>query len=185
MEPARISNRTEAQDAGWRATGMGRMKEPVTPTASAQEGDPSMAAKAADAAVRQALVESRRQILSFLRRRLGSADQAEDVLQAFILRALERSQELRDVQTVRGWLSRILATTVIDHQRRTAKRRKGEVEMSPIDLEAIPVEADSELDEAICNCLYKLLPTLRPEYAEVIWRVDLLGEPTVSRRASA
>ena len=49
--------------------------------------------------------------------------------------------------------------------------------MNPNDLEAIEIEADEELDEAVCNCLYKLLPTLKPEYAEVIWRIDLLGEP--------
>lgn len=135
------------------------------------------AAKAADAAVRRALVESRRQILSFLRRRLGSSDAAEDVLQAFMLRAIERSTQLRDVRTVRGWLSRILATTIVDHQRRAGKRRQREAVMNPNDLEALEIEADEELDEAVCNCLYKLLPTLKPEYAEVIWRVDLLGEP--------
>lgn len=135
------------------------------------------AAKAADAAVRRALVESRRQILSFLQRRLGSSEAAEDVLQAFMLRAIERSTQLRDVRTVRGWLSRILATTIVDHQRRSARRRQREAVMNPNDLEAIEIEADEELDEAVCNCLYKLLPTLKPEYAEVIWRIDLLGEP--------
>src|SRR3546814_265714 len=135
------------------------------------------AARAADAAVRRALVESRRQILSFLRRRLGSSEAAEDVLQAFMLRALERLAQLRDVRTVRGWLSRILASTIVDHQRRSTRRRQREAVMSPNDLEAFEIEADEELDEAVCNCLYKLLPTLKSEYAEVIWRVDLLGEP--------
>lgn len=135
------------------------------------------AAKAADAAVRRALVESRRQILNFLQRRLGSSEAAEDVLQAFMLRAIERSTQLRDVRTVRGWLSRILATTIVDHQRRSARRRQREAVMNPNDLDAIEIEADEELDEAVCNCLYKLLPTLKPEYAEVIWRIDLLGEP--------
>ena len=135
------------------------------------------AARAADAAVRRALVESRRQILSFLQRRLGSSEAAEDVLQAFMLRAIERSSQLRDVRAVRGWLSRILATTIVDHQRRSARRRQREPVMNPNDLEAIEIEADEELDEAVCNCLYKLLPTLKPEYAEVIWRIDLLGEP--------
>jgi len=135
------------------------------------------ATKAADAAVRGALVESRRQILGFLQRRLGSSESAEDVLQAFMLRAIERSSQLRDVRTVRGWLSRILATTIVDHQRRFGRRRQRETVMSPNDIEAFEIEADEELDEAVCNCLYKLLPTLKPEYAEVIWRVDLLGEP--------
>jgi len=136
-----------------------------------------VAAKRADAAVRRALVESHQQLLGFLRRRLGRAEEAEEVLQAFMLRALERSGELRDVRTVRGWLSRILATTIVDHQRRAARRRQREAVMSPDDLEALSIEPDVELDEAVCNCLYKLLPTIKPEYAEVIWRVDLLGEP--------
>ncbi|MEW5424124.1 RNA polymerase sigma factor [Amorphus sp. 3PC139-8] len=135
------------------------------------------ATKAADAAVRQALVESRRQILSFLQRRLGNSEAAEDVLQAFMLRAIERSTQLRDVRSVRGWLSRILATTIVDHQRRSTRRRQREAVMNPNDIEALKIEADEELDEAVCNCLYKLLPTLKPDYAEVIWRVDLLGEP--------
>ena len=29
------------------------------------------------------------------------------------------------------------------------------------------------------NSIYKLQPTLNPDYAEVIWRADILGEPRV------
>ena len=141
------------------------------------DDDRDAADKAADAAVRRALAESRRHILNFLQRRLGSSEAAEDVLQEFMLRAIERSTQLRDVRSVRGWLSRILATTIVDHQRRSTRRRQREAVMHPNDIEALEIEADEELDEAVCNCLYKLLPTLKPDYAEVIWRVDLLGEP--------
>ena len=141
------------------------------------DDDPDIAARAADAAVRRALVEGHRQILGFLRRRLGSGDEAEEVLQMFMLRAVERSADLRDVRSVRGWLSRILATTIVDHQRRASKRRKREEIVDPFDLEELSIEPDDELEETICNCLYKLLPTLKPEYAEVIWRIDLLEEP--------
>lgn len=151
---------------------------------SGVDNERDAATKAADAAVRRALVESRRQILSFLERRLGSSEAAEDVLQIFMLRAIERSAQLRDVRTVRGWLSRILATTIVDHQRRSARRRQREAVMNPNDIEALEIEADEELDEAVCNCLYKLLPTLKPDYAEVIWRLDLLGEPREQVAAS-
>ncbi len=144
---------------------------------SAADTDACEAAKTSDAAVRGALVESHRQLLSFLRRRLSNAEEAEDVLQTFMLRAVERSHQLRDLRSVRGWLSRILATTITDHQRRSIKRRQREAIVSPDDLEDFSVEPDAELDEAVCTCLYKLLPTLKPEYADVIWRVDLLGEP--------
>src|SRR6516165_7894538 len=85
------------------------------------------ATKPTDAAVRRALVESCQDLLGFLRRRLGSADEAEEVLQRFSVRALERASDLDDVRTVRGWLGRVLATTIVDHQRRAIRRRRWEV----------------------------------------------------------
>lgn len=135
------------------------------------------AAKVADAAVRRALVEGRQHILRFLLRRLGDADAAEDVLQTFMLRAIDRSEQLRDVRAVRGWLSQILASSIADYGRKVARQRQREVVMAPTDLESFQDGFDEELDEAICNCLYKLLPTLKQEYAEVIWRVDLQEQP--------
>lgn len=143
------------------------------------EDDPNgrEAAKPADVAVRRALVEAREEFLAFLHHRLGSRDEAEELLQHFSLRALERAWQLRDVRTVRGWLGRILATTLVDHQRRAIRRRRREVKMEQADVESLTIEPDREADEAICNCLHKLLPTLKPEYADVVWRSDLLGEP--------
>src|SRR3546814_11382301 len=41
----------------------------------------------------------------FRSQRLRNQDEAEEVLQRFSLRVLERSGQLRDVQTVRGWRS--------------------------------------------------------------------------------
>jgi RNA polymerase sigma factor (sigma-70 family) len=137
----------------------------------------SAAIKATDAAVRRTLVESRQELLAFLRRRLDSREEAEELLQRFSLRALERASDLRDVRTVRGWLGRVLASTIVDHQRRAMRRRRREVAMEQTNIENLAVEPDGELDGAVCNCLYKLLPTLKAEYAEVVWRADILGEP--------
>lgn len=44
-------------------------------------------------------------------------------------------------------------------------------------IENVSVDPAEEVDRTVCDCLYKLLPTLKPEYAELIWRADLLGEP--------
>jgi len=138
---------------------------------------PGAAANAADAVVRRALVEGRQQILNFLRRRLGDPQAAEDVLQTFMLRAIDRSDQLRDVRAVRGWLSQILATSIADYGRRNSRHRQREVAMAPGGLDAAHNGFDQELDEVVCSCLYKLLPTLKPEYAEIVRRVDLLEQP--------
>lgn len=145
------------------------------PFAGDDPGDDSAAVRAADAAVRRELVECHRDFQTFLRRRLGNPQDAEDVLQEFVARALERSHHLRDVESVRGWLSRILATTLVDHYRRAARRK--ESPQAPEDLEALAVAPDPEIEAAVCFCLYRLLPTLKPGYSELIWRADLLGEP--------
>ncbi|MFC3068479.1 RNA polymerase sigma factor [Phenylobacterium soli] len=139
--------------------------------------DGDSAVKPADAAVRRVLVECHRDMLWFLQRRLRNRQDAEDVLQTFVARALDRSDDLREIRSVRGWLSRILASTLADHQRRTARRGGRETAMDPADLEQLLVEPDEELDSQVCACLYRLLPTLKPAYAEVIWRIDLLDEP--------
>lgn len=73
-------------------------------------------------AVRTALSQSHAQLQSYLQRRLGNSEEASDVMQTFMLRAMECADDLRDVRTIRGWLSRLLATSLADHQR-GAKRR--------------------------------------------------------------
>ena len=134
--------------------------------------DALAATKVTDAAVRRALVESRQDMLGFLRRRLGSREEAEEVLQRFSVRALERAAELRDTHTVRGWLGRILASTIVDYQRRVTRSRRREVPMEHASIESLSVEPDVELDGVVCNCLYKLLPT------------SLVNRATVSQQAS-
>ena len=49
--------------------------------------------------------------------------------------------------------------------------------MEDAELEALAVEPDPEMDKAVCDCLYRILPMLRKDYSEIIWRADLLSEP--------
>jgi RNA polymerase sigma-70 factor (ECF subfamily) len=149
----------------------------MTRSEKGEKQDGHAATRPADAAVRRALVESRQDLLTFLRRRLGTGEEAEEVFQRFALRALERAAEVRDVRTIRGWLGRVLASMIADHQRRSIRRRRREVPMDLTELENIAVAPDAEVDGAVCNCLHRLLPTLKPDYAEVVWRADILGEP--------
>lgn len=143
-------------------------------------GDIEEVLRPMDEAVRRALVESHEDMLRFLLGKLRRRDEAEEVLQRFMLRAMERAGDLRDVDSVKGWLSRVLATTIADFYRQTARSRKKETATDPqeiAELAEAETEPDQDLEAAVCNCLYRLLPTLRPEYAEVIWRADLLEEP--------
>lgn len=141
------------------------------PGASADEG-----LRPLDRAVAAALVASRREFLRYFARRLGSLGEAEDALQEFRLRALERAGQLRDQNKVDTWLQRILRSTLVDLYRRRAAQRRAEAALSELSA-ADPAGDADELESVVCTCLYRLLPTLNAEYADVLWRADLLGQP--------
>jgi RNA polymerase sigma factor (sigma-70 family) len=134
----------------------------------------------ADESVRQVLATSHTDLLRFLTRRLGIREEAEEVLSLFYVRSLSRAANVRNPRALRGWLRRVLETTIADHYRKQAALRRTAAKLHEVH---VPDTWEYEtIDQAICHCFYQLLPTLKPQYAEVIRRVDLEGE---SRRRVA
>ena len=125
-----------------------------------------------DAAVRAALAESHSDFLRFLTRRLGTRDEAEEVLSTFYVRSLSRASDIRNLPSLRGWLSRVLKTTIADHYRQRAAARRVEVDEARI----ASISDIEEIFTTICTCFYRLLPTLKPEYAKVLRDIDLQGK---------
>ena len=126
-----------------------------------------------DAAIRP-LVENRQAFLRFLERRVGSRDEAEDILQDAFGRSLDRLEGLGDGETVVRWFYRVLRNAVIDHYRRKAAAGRA--------LEAFANEVDEaapppEVERAICGCVRTLAQTLKPEYAEALQQIDVEGVP--------
>jgi RNA polymerase sigma factor (sigma-70 family) len=130
---------------------------------------------AIDEAARTMVAEVHRDLLQYLTRRLGDRDDAAEVLQQFHLKVFSRISSIRDTTRLRGWLRRVLETTLIDYLRAKIRERQRHVELASVADELAVEPMQNALDAAICACLYKLLPTLRPQYAEVLWRADILG----------
>ena len=122
-----------------------------------------------------ALVNNHGDFLRFLTRRLRSADDAEEVLQQFYLRAIRNASSVRNGERVVAWLYRVLRSTLVDHYRREAARRSNVTAFAQFQsLRDDATEPDREGE--ICPCLYEVLPTLKPEYYDVLRRIDLAGE---------
>lgn len=125
----------------------------------------------------KALVENHRRFLDFLERRTGSRAEAEDVLQGAVLKLLERGAQPRDDESVVAWLFRLLRNAAID--RRRSEDSRGRAVEGRAEVERALFEEDPELHGEVCRCVNDLLPTLKPEYAELLRRVDLEGQSTV------
>lgn len=122
-------------------------------------------------AVVRSLAEAHADIRQFLRRTLQNEADADDVMQDFYARVLLRSSQLKREGSARAWLRRVLRSTLNDHLRRQAARRRAEADFARKEAALPPVEA--ELDSVACLCLHKVLPALKPEYADVLREVDL------------
>lgn len=128
------------------------------------------------------LAEVHNDFLRFLKRALANTADAEDVMQQFYLRVLLRSADLRRQTSARIWLRRVLMSVLSDYRRGAARRRRAEADFARKEAAMPPKE--EELDAFICMCLHKLLPVLKPEYAEVLRLVDLeeIPRPAVAGR---
>ena len=120
------------------------------------------------------LVQNRRAFLRFLTHHMGSTDMAEEVLQQFYLRAISKSSDIKKRTSVLRWLYRVLSSTLADYYRAQRASQQGVAEYTR--LQATFVNEFTLDPEAVCECFYRLIPALKPEYAVVLQRIDLGGE---------
>ena len=121
------------------------------------------------------LAEVHNAFLQFLRRKLGNQSDAEEVMQQFYVRVVAHASQLRKEDSALAWLRRVLQSALSDYRRRAAVRARAEADYARKDA-AVPPSTD-DLEDFVCKCLSKLLPLLKPAYAEVLRRVDLQNEP--------
>jgi len=126
-------------------------------------------------AVHRCLVEHRRDYLRYVRGRLSSPDEADDAFQDFCVRAIRCAGAPDDLPGARAWLRCVLRSTIVDHYRRRAARRRGE---DAYRLEPHETQAELASDDApACRCVAAALAGLRADQADLIRRLDLGEEP--------
>lgn len=127
----------------------------------------------------ETFVQNHRELLRYVERRVGSRATAEEILQDVFVRSLDHEGEIRE--STLGWLYRVLRNAIIDHQRR------GAVEARRLEAMAseAAIEPDQELEGVACRCVTELASTLKPEYAEVLQRVEIDGVAVKDYAASA
>lgn len=122
------------------------------------------------------LVALKGEFLRFVRARIRSDADAEELLQAAYLKATEKVASVREDESIVAWFYRLLRNAIADVGR---ERRRAEV----VPVDPGPKAADPALHRVVCCCVNDLVPTLKPEWATLIRRVDLEGAsvPEVAR----
>jgi RNA polymerase sigma factor (sigma-70 family) len=123
------------------------------------------------------LLEHRHRLVRYVRALVDDAALAEDVVQEALLKALRAAPDVRDEDALTSWLFRVARNAAYDlHRRRSREARR----LERFAAERFAAEAETALEPedeaALCTCYEALLPTLRPEYADLIETVELGGE---------
>jgi RNA polymerase sigma factor (sigma-70 family) len=109
---------------------------------------------------------------AFARSRVGDPHLAADVVQDSLLKAMKSADQLRDDESVTAWFYRILRRTIIDLYRRRAAAHRASQRLE----NELNLPPDIEEERVACTCVETLIPTLKPEYAELIRELDLAGK---------
>jgi len=128
------------------------------------------------------LVAQHARFLAFLKPRVGSTDAAEEILQAAFVKGLEKQATIREGESAVGWFFRLLRNAVVDHYRRNGAARRGQQRFVAENPEPT-TELDTALTAEVCACVDGLIPTLKPEYADLLRRVELGGASVVEAAA--
>ena len=115
------------------------MSEARTPelSAGARQAEDSRAAQS------RFVQDNLRRIFLQIYRIVGNVDDAQDLTQETFIKALQREQQVRDLERAGHWLSRIATNTAIDFLRRQGRLACSDVDEIP-DILATPPEASPE-----------------------------------------
>jgi RNA polymerase sigma-70 factor (ECF subfamily) len=118
--------------------------------------------------------ELRTRLLSFLRRRVATPEDAEDLLQEVFTRIHENASTLPEVESVTGWIYRTAGNAVTDYY-----RRRGALERATRAFSAergVGVEPeDPAAEEELAQCLRPLVATLPDAYGKALELTELDG----------
>ncbi|HEX8342272.1 MAG TPA: sigma-70 family RNA polymerase sigma factor [Tepidisphaeraceae bacterium] len=125
------------------------------------------------------LQANHRQFLNFLTSRVGSREDAEEILQDAFVRSFQKAGDIRDDESAVAWFYRLLRNAITDHYRHEDAGKRAIESYAQEAPEADP-GFDADLERTVCACVNDLIPNLKPEYADLIRRVDLGGADVAS-----
>jgi len=120
------------------------------------------------------LAGNHRRFLAFLQRRVPTREIAEDILQDAFVRGLTKAPPFASSESSVAWFYRVLRNAIVDHYRHAGVEERA-IERYAAETDDVVEPVDTELFDAVCECVRSLVGTLKPEYATAITRVDLDG----------
>jgi RNA polymerase sigma-70 factor (ECF subfamily) len=121
------------------------------------------------------LIDGRKKFLGFLRKRLNSPQDAEDVFQDFCVKVLHKHGSINSGERLDAWLGITLRHALTDHYRRKATRNRG-AEAYANEVKILTPNTENLVSPA-CSCVSAAMQEMDCAQAELLTRLDLHDEP--------
>jgi RNA polymerase sigma-70 factor, ECF subfamily len=112
--------------------------------------------------------EYHNELLSFIRRRVGASDLAEDILQDVFIKVYSGLDTLVNTDRIQSWLYRIARNTIIDYH-----RTRKSAEPLPDEIEQRPEHNMDEEWQELGRCVLPMIEKLPEGYREAILLSDI------------
>src|SRR5271169_5185721 len=89
--------------------------------------------------------ENLKRVFLLIYRIVGNVDDAQDLAQETFIKALQRQDQLKDLEKATHWLSRIASNTAIDFLRRSGRMSFTDIDDLPEALSSSPSESPEQL----------------------------------------
>jgi len=117
-----------------------------------------------------AFVAFKDQLSRYISKRLGTTQDADDILQEVFLRAARNEEKLGEVEKPLAWLFTVTNSVIVDHFRKKARGLPQGAE----EIEDIPAPSASRAQDFV-RCLLPLVNTLPDKYRDAVVYVDIKG----------
>lgn len=125
----------------------------------------------------QPLLVQRERLLGYIRKRVAEPEVAEDILQDSLLKSLRSALEFDADERLVAWFYRVLNNAIIDYYRHRATIAK---HLDTATTDGAAAELTPADEAALCECFRGLLPSLKPEYAQLIEKLELAKQEPAS-----
>lgn len=120
-----------------------------------------------------ALLHEEGTFFAFIRRRVGTVEAAEDVLQSAYLKSLEKGHQVQSEENIKAWFFSLIRNALVDHFRNPSNARTSQMDADW--LENVESRDDQELADSAVGCVRVAMRSIREDDARLITWVDIQG----------
>lgn len=116
-------------------------------------------------------LEYEKELLGFIRKRIGDAETSKDILSDILMKVYDHCEKVPEVRNVRAWLYRITKNAIAEYFRKNQKFSSIE------NASETSQEWENDLEQQIAKCIRPLIGLLPQMYGQPLIKSDLEGIP--------